>query len=114
VRMPAASQWKGGKAPGQEGDPRSYNLVSGRFLEDLLANLISVFSLTHPEGAKMGAATPQPQPSPAPPPAPQPAPQQQPVSAELETFFKYKGWIGPRAKKSADNTKWTYVGYRVK
>ena len=54
VRMPPASQWSSGKAPGQEGDARAYNIVSGQFLKELLANLISVTSLTNPEGAKLG------------------------------------------------------------
>jgi hypothetical protein len=59
VRMPPASQWPGKKAPGMEGDERSYNLISGQFLAELLANLISVTSLTHPEGAKLGGGAPQ-------------------------------------------------------
>jgi len=54
VRMPLPSQWPDGKAPGQEGDGQSYNLISGQYLSDLLANLISVTSLTYPEGAKLG------------------------------------------------------------
>jgi hypothetical protein len=54
VRMPSPSQWPDGKAPGHEGDGRSYNLISGQYLSDLLANLISVTSLTYPEGAKLG------------------------------------------------------------
>lgn len=58
VRMPAPSQWPEGKAPGQEGDRRSYNRISGQFLKDLLDHLISVTSLTYPEGAEFpfGAA----------------------------------------------------------
>jgi len=58
VRMPASSQWPKGTAPGQEGDARAYNLVSGQFLKELLANLISVTSLTHPEGPKLAGAAP--------------------------------------------------------
>jgi putative peptidoglycan binding protein len=57
VRMPPSSQWPSGKAPGQERDARGYNLVSGQFLKELLANLISVTSLTHPEGAKLGGGS---------------------------------------------------------
>lgn len=57
VRMPSPSQWPGGSVPGQEGDGRSYNLISGQFLDDLLDKLISVTSLTYPEGAKVGADT---------------------------------------------------------
>lgn len=53
VRIPAASQWPEGNAPGQEGDPRSYSLVSGQFLDGLLQNVISVTSLTYPEGAML-------------------------------------------------------------
>jgi hypothetical protein len=52
VRMPPASQWPEGNAPGQEGDSRSYSLVSGQFLDGLLQHLISVTSLTYSEGAK--------------------------------------------------------------
>ncbi len=59
VRMPASSQWPSGKAPGQETDARGYNLVSGQFLKELLANLISLTSLTHPEGAKLGGGSAQ-------------------------------------------------------
>ena len=55
VRMPSASQWPEGNAPGQEADGRSYNLISGQYLDDLLASLISVTSLTYPEGAKLGS-----------------------------------------------------------
>src|SRR5207248_6357134 len=58
VRMPATSQWSGGSAPGQEGDWRAYNLVSGQFLDKILGNLISLTSLTYPDGAKLGGATP--------------------------------------------------------
>jgi len=54
VRMPSPSQWPGGNVPGQEGDARSYNLISGQFLNDMLDQLISVTSLTSPEGAKVG------------------------------------------------------------
>ena len=53
VRMPAPSQWPGGSMPGQEGDGRSYNLISGQFLNDMLDKLISTTSLTYPEGAKL-------------------------------------------------------------
>jgi hypothetical protein len=55
VRMPSPSQWPEGSAPGQEGDARSYHLISGQFLDDLLAHLISVTSLTYPEGARLAA-----------------------------------------------------------
>jgi Putative peptidoglycan binding domain len=54
VRMPSPSQWPGGKAPGLEADARSYNHISGQYLSDLLDRLISVTSLTYPEGAKLG------------------------------------------------------------
>jgi len=54
VRMPSPSQWPGGSAPGQEGDGRSYNHISGQYLSDMLDKLISVTSLTYPEGAKLG------------------------------------------------------------
>lgn len=57
VRMPSPSQWPGGNAPGQEGDGRSYNLISGQFLNDMLDKLISVTYLTSPEGAKVGGDT---------------------------------------------------------
>jgi hypothetical protein len=57
VRMPSPSQWPDGNAPGQEGDGRSYNLVSGQFLDDMLGKLISVTSLTYPEGAKFSSDT---------------------------------------------------------
>jgi hypothetical protein len=53
VRMPSPSQWPDGTAPGQEGDARSYNLISAQFLDDLLDGLVSVTSLTHPEGARI-------------------------------------------------------------
>jgi hypothetical protein len=53
VRMPPSSQWPGGVAPGDEGDARSYHLISGQFLTDMLKKLISVTSLTYPEGAKL-------------------------------------------------------------
>jgi hypothetical protein len=53
VRMPSPSQWPDGHAPGLEGDDRSYHLISGQFLDDLLDNLISVTSLTYPEGANI-------------------------------------------------------------
>ena len=58
VRMPRGSQWPGGSAPGDEGDPRAYNHVSGAFLEAIFDGLISLTSLTDPEGAKFGAAPP--------------------------------------------------------
>lgn len=51
VRMPARSQWPDEAAIGQEQDARSYHLISGQYLEDLLKSLISVTSLTYPEGA---------------------------------------------------------------
>ncbi len=57
VRMPSPSQWPGGNAPGQEGDGRSYNHISGQYLSDMLDKLISVTSLTYPEGAKLGGHT---------------------------------------------------------
>lgn len=53
VRMPPASQWPGGDAPGQERDARSYHLISGEFLRDMLERLISVTSLTYPEGTQL-------------------------------------------------------------
>jgi len=74
VRMPPSSRWPSGKAPGQEGDARAYNLVSGQFLKELLANLISVTSLTHPEGAKLGSGSAQQ----AAPKEPKPQPEQKP------------------------------------
>jgi hypothetical protein len=57
VRMPSPSQWPGGNAPGQEGDGRSYNHISAQYLSDMLDKLISVTSLTYPEGAKVGGDT---------------------------------------------------------
>lgn len=51
VRMPALSQWPDQAAIGQERDARSYHLISGQFLQDMLGNLKSVTSLTYPEGA---------------------------------------------------------------
>jgi hypothetical protein len=57
VRMPSPSQWPGGDAPGQEADGRSYNHISGQYLSDMLDKLISVTSLTYPEGAKVGRDT---------------------------------------------------------
>jgi hypothetical protein len=57
VRMPSPSQWPGGNAPGQEADGRSYNHISGQYLSDMLDKLISVTSLTYPEGAKVGGET---------------------------------------------------------
>jgi len=53
VRMPPASQWPDGEAPFQEGDTRSYHLISGQFLDDLLDQLTSLTSLSYPEGAKL-------------------------------------------------------------
>jgi hypothetical protein len=53
VRLPPTSQWPGEVAPGSERDARSYYHVSGQFLDDLLANLISVTSLTYSEGAML-------------------------------------------------------------
>ena len=53
VRMPSPSQWPDGSAPGQELDRRSYHLISGQYLSDMLDGLISVTSLTDPEGAKL-------------------------------------------------------------
>ena len=71
VRMPQSSQWPGGSAPGNEADPRAYNLVSGQFLQKLLDNLVRLVSLTYPDGATFGGgAQPQQQPS------QQPQPQQ--------------------------------------
>jgi hypothetical protein len=32
---------------------RSYHLISGEYLSDMLAGLISVTSLTYPKGAKL-------------------------------------------------------------
>ena len=64
VRMPQSSQWPGGSAPGNEADPRAYNLVSGQFLQKLLDNLVRLVSLTYPDGAAFGGgAQPQQQPS---------------------------------------------------
>jgi hypothetical protein len=57
VRMPSPSQWPGGTAPGEEADGRSYNHISGQYLSDMLDKLISVTSLTSPEGAKIGRDT---------------------------------------------------------
>jgi hypothetical protein len=57
VRMPSPSQWPGGNVPGQEADGRSYNHISGQYLSDMLDKLISVTSLTYPEGAKVGGNT---------------------------------------------------------
>jgi hypothetical protein len=50
--MPSLSQWPDGDAPGQELDGRSYHLISGEYLSDLLDRLKSVTSLTYPDGAK--------------------------------------------------------------
>jgi hypothetical protein len=52
VRMPSPDQWPDGEAPGQEGDPRSYHLISGRYLADMLGAMHSVVSLSYPEGAR--------------------------------------------------------------
>ena len=57
VRMPSPLQWPDGNVPGQEGDGRSYNLISGQFLDDMLDKLISVTSLTYPKGANVGGDT---------------------------------------------------------
>jgi hypothetical protein len=54
VRMPSPSQWPDDDAPGQERDARSYHHISGEYLSDLLERLISITSLTYPEGAKFG------------------------------------------------------------
>lgn len=51
VRLPLTSQWPAGQPLGQERDPRSYHHISGEFLDDLLVQLVSVTSLTYPEGA---------------------------------------------------------------
>lgn len=51
VRMPSRTQWSNGGDIGQELDARSYHRISGQFLQDLLQRLISVTSLTYPEGA---------------------------------------------------------------
>jgi hypothetical protein len=56
VRLPADSQWPAGAAPGQELDARSYHHISSQFLEDMLDRLISVTSLTDPEGAAFAVA----------------------------------------------------------
>lgn len=53
VRMPSLTQWPGEEAPGEERDARSHHLITGQFLDDMLAQLISVTSLTHPEGARL-------------------------------------------------------------
>lgn len=53
VRMPATGQWPEGQAPGQEGDPRGYHLITGDFLDALLQNLRSLTSLSYPEGAML-------------------------------------------------------------
>jgi len=53
VRMPSASQWPDGHADGQELDGKSYHLISGQFLSDMLDRLISVTSLSYPQGAKL-------------------------------------------------------------
>ena len=57
VRMPSPARWPGGNAPGQEADGRSYNHISGQYLSDMLDKLISVTSLTYPEGAKIDGDT---------------------------------------------------------
>src|SRR5439155_21812204 len=46
-----------GNVPDQEGDGRSNHLISGQYLSDMLDKLISVTSLTYPEGAKVGGDT---------------------------------------------------------
>lgn len=53
VRLPDSSQWPDGDAPGLELDERSYHLISGQFLSDMLDKLISVTSLTSPDGASL-------------------------------------------------------------
>lgn len=97
VRMPKASQWPGGKPGGQEADARSYNLIWGEFLDAMLDKLISVTSLTYPEGPKFAAAA-----------APAPAPVEK-QSGELEVFFRFEGDVGE--KNAARN--YTYVAYKV-
>ena len=55
-KAPDSADWKGkeGYVDGTM-DAESYNLISGPYLSALLANLISVTSLTHPEGARLGS-----------------------------------------------------------
>jgi hypothetical protein len=55
VRMPDSSQWPDGNAPERELDGRCYHLISGEFLSDMLARLISVTSLTYPGGASLSS-----------------------------------------------------------
>ncbi len=55
VRMPPESQWPDGEAPGQDRDSKSYHLISGEFLDGLLAEMKSVTSLTDPEGALLAS-----------------------------------------------------------
>jgi hypothetical protein len=50
VRMPSPSFWPDADAPGRELDGRSYHLISGEYLSSLLDRLISVTSLTYPDG----------------------------------------------------------------
>ncbi len=64
VRMPKATQWPDGSAPGNEGDYRAYNLVSGEFLKSIFDNLHSLTSLTYPDGAKFDGAPAKTDPKP--------------------------------------------------
>ena len=50
VRKAPDSQWPEGQVPYQDGDGRGYNLITGMFLNDLLDDLRSVVSLSHPDG----------------------------------------------------------------
>ena len=52
VRMPSPSQWPDRSAPGQELNSRSYHLISGRYLSDMLDRLISVTSLNVPRASQ--------------------------------------------------------------
>ena len=93
VRMPAPAQWRGGRPPGQEGDPRCYHHISGRFLQDLLDNLISITSLTYPEGAKLDGD----------------APVSEVTSGPLDVFFEFRGNVG----ESSALRDHTYIAYKV-
>lgn len=53
VRLPPSSQWPDGDPQGQDRDARSYHLISGEFLDDMLAELKSLVSLSDPEGAQI-------------------------------------------------------------
>lgn len=53
VRLPPTSQWPDGDPQGQDRDARSYHLISGEFLDDMLAELKSLVSLSDPEGAQI-------------------------------------------------------------